>query len=165
LQMTVLAYDPYVQPQTRDGARLVELGELLSQSDFVSVCAPLTPETRHLIGTAELASMKPGAILINTARGPLVDEAALVEALRSGRIAAAGLDVFEEEPLPVDSPLLGLPNVVLTPHTAGMSEASVRRVKTEVGQAAAAVLNGRWPKSVVNPSVRPRVALVREGQE
>ena len=164
LQMTVLAYDPYARPQTLDGVRLVELRELFAQSDFVSVCAPLTAETRHLIGAAELGSMKPGAILINTARGPLVDEAALVKALRSGRIAAAGLDVFEEEPLPADSPLLGLSNVVLTPHTAGMSEASVRRVNTEVGQAAAAVLSGRWPKSVVNPSVRPRVVLAREGQ-
>ena len=161
LQMALLGYDPYVQPQTLDGVRLVALRELLEQSDFVSVCAPLTAETRHLIGAPEFALMKPGAILINTARGPLVDEAALVEALRSGRIAAAGLDVFEEEPLPVGSPLLGLANVALTGHTAGMSEASVRRVKTEVGQAAAAVLSGRWPKSVVNPNVRPRVNLAR----
>ena len=161
LQMTVLGYDPYVQSQSIDGVRLVGLRELVEQSDFVSICAPLTTETRHLIGAAELALMKPGAIVINTARGPLVDEAALVEALRSGRIAAAGLDVFEEEPLPADSPLLGLANVVLTPHTAGMSQASVQRVKTEVGQAAAAVLGGRWPKSVVNPDVRPRVPLAR----
>jgi D-3-phosphoglycerate dehydrogenase len=161
LQMTVLGYDPYIQPQTLDGVRLVGLRELVEQSDFVSICAPLTTETRHLIGAAELALMKPGAILINTARGPLVDEAALVEALRSGRIAAAGLDVFEEEPLLADSPLLGLANVVLTPHTAGMSQASVQRVKTEVGRAAVAVLSGRWPKSVVNPNVRPRVPLTR----
>ena len=160
LQMTLLGYDPHVQ-QAPEGVRLVALRELLAQSDFVSVCAPLTAETRHLIGAAELASMKPSAILINTARGPLVDEAALVGALRSGRIAAAGLDVFEEEPLPAESPVLGLTNVVLTGHTAGMSEASERRVKTEVGQAAAAVLSGRWPKSVVNPTVQPRVALAR----
>jgi D-3-phosphoglycerate dehydrogenase len=158
LQMTVLAYDPYFQ-QPLDGIRLVELRELVAESDFVSVCAPLTAETRHLIGAAELASMKPSAILINAARGPLVDEVSLVEALRSGQIAAAGLDVFEEEPLPVDSPLLTLGNVVLTAHTAGISEASTRRVKTEVGQAAAAILSGRWPKSVVNPAVQPRVGL------
>ncbi len=184
LQMTLLGYDPYVamrDPSLKagasggglmspplgggrkapDGVRLVGLRELLAQSDFVSVCAPLTAETRHLIGAAEFALMKPSAILVNTARGPLVDEAALVEALRSGRIAAAGLDVFEEEPLPTESLLLGLTNVVLTAHTAGISEASVRRVKTEVGQAAAAVLSGRWPKSVVNPNVRPRVSLAR----
>jgi len=160
LQMTLLGYDPYVQ-QAPEGVRLVALRELLAQSDFVSVCAPLTAETRHLIGAAELASMKPSAILINTARGPLVEEVALVGALRSGRIAAAGLDVFEEEPLPAESPVLGLTNVVLTGHTAGMSEASERRVKTEVGQAAAAVLSGRWPKSVVNPAVQPRFALAR----
>jgi len=185
LQMTLLGYDPYVRSvrdpslkagasggglmppplgggrEPMDGVRLVGLRELLAQSDFVSICAPLTAETRHLIGAAEFALMKPDAILINTARGPLVDEAALVEALRSGRIAAAGLDVFEEEPLPAESPLSGLTNVVLTAHTAGMSEASVRRVKTEVGQAAAAVLSGRWPKSVVNPTVQPMVALAR----
>jgi D-3-phosphoglycerate dehydrogenase len=160
LQMTLLGFDPYAQ-QAPEGVRLVALRELLAQSDFVSVCAPLTAETRHLVGAAELASMKPSAMLINTARGPLVDEEALVEALRSGRIAAAGLDVFEEEPLPAGSPVLGLTNVVLTGHTAGMSEASVRRVKTEVGQAAAAVLSGRWPKSVVNPTVQPRVGLAR----
>ncbi|HJX62064.1 MAG TPA: C-terminal binding protein [Dehalococcoidia bacterium] len=160
LQMTLLGYDPYAQ-QAPEGVRLVALRDLLAQSDFVSVCAPLTADTRHLIGAAELASMKPSAILINTARGPLVDEGALVEALRSGRIAAAGLDVFEEEPLPAESPVLGLTNVVLTGHTAGMSGASVRRVKTEVGQAAGAVLSGRWPKSVVNPTVQPRVALAR----
>ena len=164
LEMTVLGYDPYVEPQTLDRVRLVGLRELLGQSDFVSINAPLTAETRHLIGATELVLMKPGAILINTARGSLVDEVALMEALRSGRIATAGLDVFEEEPLSPDSPLLGLANVVLTPHTAGVSEASVRRVKTEVGQAAAAVLSGRWPKSVVNPNVRPRVALVAGGQ-
>jgi D-3-phosphoglycerate dehydrogenase len=158
LQMTVLGYDPYFQ-EPPDGVRLVELGELVADSDFVSICAPLTAETRHLIGAAELASMKSSAILINAARGPLVDEAALVEALRSGQIAAAGLDVFEEEPLPTDSALLTLGNVVLSAHTAGISEASTRRVKTEVGQAAAAVLSGRWPKSVVNPAVQPRATL------
>jgi D-3-phosphoglycerate dehydrogenase len=97
LQMTLLGFDPYAQ-QAPEGVRLVALRELLAESDFVSVCAPLTADTRHLIGAAELASMKPSAILINTARGPLVDEGALVEALRSGRIAAVGLDVFEEEP-------------------------------------------------------------------
>lgn len=164
LEMRVLGCDPYVESQTLDGVRLVGLRELLTQSDFVSINAPLTAETHHLIGAPELALMKRGATLINTARGPLVDEAALAEALISGRIAAAGLDVFEEEPLPADSPLLSLANVVLTPHTAGMSEASVRRAKTEVGQAAAAVLAGRWPKSVVNPNVRPRVALAAGGR-
>ena len=98
------------------GARRVALDELLSQSDFVSLHTPLKPETRHLIGAKELAMMKPTGILINTARGPVVDQAALVKALRNNQIAAAGLDVFEIEPLPLDDPLFTLPNVTLLPH-------------------------------------------------
>ena len=98
-------------------------------------------------------------MLINTARGPVVDEAALVEALTSGGIAAAGLDVFEEEPLPADSPLCRLENVVLTPHVASVSPEAMRRLREEVGQAAADVLRGRRPKYVANPGVRPRVPL------
>ncbi len=166
LGLQVVAYDPFVDPRVAEecNARLCSLKELLQQSDYVSVNAPLTAETRHLIGAEELALMKPTAVLINTARGALVDEGALVEALRSGRIAAAGLDVFEEEPLPPDSALRGLDNVVLTPHSAGFSEASVRKVRVEVGKAAADVLAGRWPKQVANPGVRPRVELAaRQG--
>ncbi|MGQ9572130.1 MAG: C-terminal binding protein [Dehalococcoidia bacterium] len=161
LSLEVVAYDPYVDPKLAEqgNVRLVSLRELLEQSDYVSVNAPLTGETHHLIGAKELALMKPTAVLINTARGALVDEEALVEALRAGRIAAAGLDVFEKEPLPADSPLLALDNVVLTPHSAGYSEASVKRVRVEVGKAAADVLAGRWPKQVANPGVRPRVEL------
>jgi D-3-phosphoglycerate dehydrogenase len=166
LGLQVLGYDPYVDPRAAEGYNvgLCPLKELLRESDYVSVNAPLTPETRHLIGAEELALMKPTAVLINTARGALVDEQALLEALRGGRIAAAGLDVFEEEPLSPDSPLLGLDNVVLTPHSAGYSEASIRKVRVEVGRAAADVLAGRWPKQVANPGVRPRVALApRQG--
>lgn len=166
LRLQVVVYDPYVDPRVVEegDVRLVSLKELLEQSDYVSVNAPLTAETQHLIGAEELALMKPTAILINTARGALVDEEALVEALDSGRIAAAGLDVFEEEPLPPDSPLCGLDNVVLTPHSAGLSEASMRKVRVEVGRAAADVLAGRWPKQVANPGVRPRVELApRQG--
>jgi phosphoglycerate dehydrogenase-like enzyme len=100
------------------GVSFLSLDELLSTSDIVSLHAPLTPETRYLINTNSLAKMKPTAILINTARGPLVDEPALVEALRTGKILGAGLDVFEREPPPKDHPLFALPNVVLTPHIA-----------------------------------------------
>jgi D-3-phosphoglycerate dehydrogenase len=166
LGLHVVAYDPYADPRMAEecNVRLCSLKDLLQQSDYVSVNAPLTAETHHLIGAEELALMKPTAVLINTARGGLVDEAALVEALGSGRIAAAGLDVFEEEPLPSDSRLCGLDNVVLTPHSAGLSEASMRKVRVEVGRAAADVLAGRWPKQVANPSVRPRVELApRQG--
>jgi D-3-phosphoglycerate dehydrogenase len=159
--MRVLAHDPYAGPEAAAelGARLLPLPELLAESDYVSLHTPLTPETRHLIGAAELAAMKPTAMLINTARGPVVDEAALVEALTSGGIAAAGLDVFEEEPLPPDSPLCRLENVLLTPHVASVSPEAMRRLWEEVGRAAADVLRGRWPKYVANPGVRPRVPL------
>jgi D-3-phosphoglycerate dehydrogenase len=166
LGLHVIAYDPYVDTKVAEegGVRLRSLKELLQESDYVSVNAPLTADTHHLIGAEELALMKPTAVLINTARGALVDEEALVEALGSGWIAAAGLDVFEEEPLPADSALRGLDNAVLTPHSAGFSEASVRRVRVEVGKAAADVLAGRWPKQVANPGVRPRVELApRQG--
>jgi D-3-phosphoglycerate dehydrogenase len=160
LGMEVIAYDPYV----KDGgelllARLVALEDLLRQSDYVSLNLPLTADTFHLIGERELALMKPTSILINTARGGVVDEAALVAALRQRRIAAAGLDVFEVEPLPASSPLLELDNVILTPHTAGISEMSARKVRTEVGKAAADLLAGRWPRYVANRGVKPRVPL------
>src|SRR5205807_5262204 len=103
------------------GATEEDLDELLTESDYVSLHGPLTTETRHLIGERELRRMKPTAILLNTSRGPVIDEAALVRALREGWIAAAGLDVLESEPPALDNPLLKLDNVVLTPHIAGAS--------------------------------------------
>ena len=159
--MRVLAYDPYGDPETaaETGATLVSLDQLLAESDYVSLHTPLTPETRHLVGAAELKAMKPTAVLINTARGPVVDQAALVEALAGGQIAAAGLDVFEEEPLPAGSPLAEMENVVLTPHVGSVSPEAMRQLRQEVGRAAAHVLRGRWPKYVANPSVKPRVPL------
>ncbi len=141
------------------GVRLMGLDDLLEQSDYVSLNCPATPETTGLIGARELGLMKQTAILINTARGAVVDEEALVEALRSGHIAGAGLDVFAKEPLPAESPLRKLDNVVLTPHTAGISERSIRLVRTRVGEAAADVLSGRWPRYVANRAVQPRVEL------
>ncbi len=164
LGLEVVACDPYVEAASAAecGVRLLPLEGLLRQSDYVSLNCPATAETCDLIGARELALMKPTAFLVNTARGALVNEEALVEALRSGRIAGAGLDVFAEEPLPVDSPLLQFDNVVLTPHTAGFSENSIRLVRAGVGRAAADVLSGRWPRYVANPAVRPRVELRRE---
>jgi glyoxylate reductase len=108
------------------GVSFLWLDELLSISDIVSLHAPLTPETRYLINTNSLAKMKPTAILINTARGPLVDERALAEALRTGKIFGAGLDVFEREPPPKDNPLFALPNVVVTPHIAAGTADALR---------------------------------------
>ncbi len=159
--LRVLAHDPYCDPGAAEemGVKLASLDELLSESDYVSLHTPLTAETRHLIGAAELKAMKPTAVLINTARGPVVDEPALVEALAKGEISAAGLDVFEEEPLPADSPLCHLENVVLTPHVASVSPAAMRQLRKEVGQAAGDVLRGRWPKYVANPGVKPRAPM------
>lgn len=136
------------------GATRVELDELLREADFVSLHVPLTPETRHLIGAAELERMKPTAVLVNTSRGPVVDEAALAVALREGRIFAAGLDVHEREP-EVHPGLLELENVVLAPHIASgsvrtRSEMSVLAVRNLL-----AGLRGERPPNVLNPEVLP----------
>lgn len=133
-------------------ARRVSKEELLRESDFVSLHVPLTPATRHLIGAAELALMKPTAILVNTARGPVVDENALVEALEKRTIWAAGLDVFEQEPR-VHPKLLELPNVVLAPHIASASFATRRRMSVMAAENAIAALSGRRPPNLVNPEV------------
>ncbi|HZT41063.1 MAG TPA: D-glycerate dehydrogenase [Chthonomonadaceae bacterium] len=124
-------------------ARRVDLDTLLSESDFVSLHTPLTSETKHLIGTAQLARMKPTAILINTARGPVVDQAALVTALQAGLIAGAGLDVYEIEPLPPDDPLLHLENVVLLPHIGSASVATRTKMAVLAAENLVAGLQGR----------------------
>jgi D-3-phosphoglycerate dehydrogenase len=117
-EMRVLAYDPYARPEDLAplGVELVDADRLFAQSDFVSVNCPLNEQTRHSVDARKLGLMKPSAYLINTARGPIVDEAALYQALRERRIAGAGLDVFEQEPTPKENPILGLDNVIVTPH-------------------------------------------------
>ena len=144
----VIAHD--VVPRSVDGVELVPLRELLERSDVVTVHVPLLEETRGLIGRAELALLRRNAILVNAARGGIVDEDALVEALTSGRIRAAALDVFAEEP-PGASPLLGLPNVVLSPHVAGLSVDSMRRMLGLAAQSVVSVLAGGEPYGIVNP--------------
>jgi D-3-phosphoglycerate dehydrogenase len=137
LRFRVVACDPGRQAVERasvEGVPLVGLDELLATSDVVSLHAPLTPSTRHLIDVAALRMMKPGAMLVNTGRGGLVDQAALVEALRDGRISAAGLDVLEVEPIPADDGLLDLPNVVLTPHAAFYTRESLIEMKRRVSE-------------------------------
>jgi glyoxylate reductase len=130
-----------------------EMDEVLKESDFVSLHCALTPETRHLIGPRELALMKPTAILINTTRGPVVDQAALAEALKAGTIAAAGLDVFEVEPVPLDDPILALPNVVALPHIGSASVATRGRMARMAADNLLAALAGRRPPNLVNPEV------------
>ena len=149
-RMRVIGYDPYVDEATMREAgveKCDQLSGLLSAADFVSLHAVLNPETRHLIGRAELARMKPSAILINVSRGALVDEAALVEALLAGRIAGAGLDVFSREPLSHSghllSPLFALPNVLLTPHLTFYTHEAMERLERETLQRCDELIEGR----------------------
>ncbi len=144
---------PNPQAEQAYGARRVELAELLATSDFVCLQVPLTPETHHLIGAAELRAMKKSAILINASRGPTVDEAALIEALRAGTIHAAGLDVFETEPLPADSPLLSMPNVVALPHIGSATDQTRHAMALNAAENLVAALNGTLRRNVVNRDV------------
>lgn len=148
-----LAYDPYISPaQAKEvDVNLVSLEDLLRQSDYVTLHATLTEETRHLIGEKELSMMKKTAHLINTARGGLIDESALLKALREGEIAGAGLDVFEPEPPEHENQLLHLPNVVVTPHMAGWSDEAVYREQKEATLEIKLVLEGESPRYPINP--------------
>ena len=152
LGLRVLAADPYAGPPDADD-RIVPLNELLATADYVSIHCPLNDETRGLIGEDQLRRMKPTAILVNTARGPIVDQAALTHALQEGWILGAGLDTFEQEPPAPDEPLRTLPNVVLTAHTAFYSDASALRLKQRVAQEIVVFLSGRRPPGLVNPEV------------
>jgi D-3-phosphoglycerate dehydrogenase / 2-oxoglutarate reductase len=144
-----LVVDPYLA-EDPPGVERVDIATLCAEADLISLHAPLTSDTRHVIGAPELARMRPTTILVNTARGGLVDEAALVDALRDRRLFGAGLDVFEQEPPPADHPLWTLDNVVVSDHTAWYSEASVHELQTRASQEVARVLSGRPPGSWVN---------------
>ncbi|HLJ65802.1 MAG TPA: D-glycerate dehydrogenase [Chloroflexota bacterium] len=152
-RMHILYYDPVIQADdfaASVGARRVDLDTLLRESDFVSVHTPLTEETHHLIGAEQLSAMKRDAVLVNTSRGPVVDEAALAAALKSGTIAAAGLDVYENEPA-VDPGLLECENAVLTPHIASASVATRTRMATMAAENVIAALDGARPPTLLNP--------------
>jgi D-3-phosphoglycerate dehydrogenase len=155
LETRVIACDPYV-PDSRFaalGVERVDLPALAERSDYVSVHTLLSAETRHLIGESFLRRMKPTALLVNTSRGPVVDEAALARALREGWLAGAALDVWEREPPAADSPLLRLPNVIATPHAAYYSTAAVAQVPRRCGEEVARALTRQRPLNVVNPEV------------
>lgn len=145
LGMRTLAYDPVAEPGPMpDGTRIVrDLDEVLRDADVVSLHCPLTEETRHLLNAERLARMKPSAFLVNTARGAVVDETALVAALREGTIAGAGLDSFEVEPPRTDHPLWSLPNVLATPHVAGASRSALRNMAVQSAAGIVGVLQGR----------------------
>ncbi len=152
---TILADDPYVDPSaiSGEGARPVDLGTVLRESDFLIVICQLTDETHHLIGAAELALMKRTAYLVNVARGPIVDETALVAALREGRIAGAGLDVFEQEPVDRANALLTMDNVIVTPHALCWTDQCFSGLAESGLSGILAALSGRPPNGVVNPAV------------
>ncbi len=153
--LETLAADPFVDTKTAavGGARLVGMDELLEESDFVTIHTPLTPETRNLIGTDELSAMKPDAFIINAARGGLIDEDALYDALEQGEIAGAGLDVLVDLDPPLDHRLIQLDNVIVTPHTAFFSQESVVELEERAAGEVVRVFRGQMPENLVNPSV------------
>jgi D-3-phosphoglycerate dehydrogenase len=164
----LLGYDPYVPPEALSGIDIAivrSLDELLRESDVVTIHAALTPETYHMIGERELRLMKPTAYLVNTARGAIVDEGALVKALREGWIAGAAVDVFEVEPPPKDHPLLQLDNVVVTPHFASCTYEAYEREATAVHREVVRVLLGCRPTNLANPEVLARRPDLRECPE
>ncbi len=152
LGLKVVVYDPYLQPDRilADGVQPVDLATLLRSSDYISLHTPLTDSTRNIINSEALAQMKPTAFLINTARGPLIDEAALLEAVRSGQIAGAAIDVFAVEPPPPDHPFLHEKRIIVTPHAAWYSEQSKIDVRVKGAEEVVRVLKGEPPRFPVN---------------
>jgi len=153
--MKHIAYDPYItQEAVADiDVELVDMDTVLAESDFVNVSCPLSEKTRHLIGEKELKKMKKTAFLINTARGPIIDEAALIKALREGWIQGAGIDVFEQEPNPADNPLLKLENVIVTPHSIALTDEFYITMWQEIVNQIAQMIGGEKPATLVNPEV------------
>jgi D-3-phosphoglycerate dehydrogenase len=157
--MKHLACDPYVTQESVAplGVKLVDMETLLRESDFLCVNCPLNEETRKLVGSRQFSLMKPTAYFINTARGPIVDEKALYEALSANRIAGAGIDVFEQEPVSPDNPLLGLDNIVVTPHHICLTDECISTVAASAFSACRDLAAGRVPRNVVNQEVLGRV--------
>jgi glyoxylate reductase len=155
-ELRVIYYDPTAVPDPADFAEKVSLETLLRESDFVSIHTPLSPATRNLIDASAFAQMKPNAVLVNTARGPIVDAAALYVALKSGQIFAAALDVTDPEPLPMDSPLLELENLIIVPHIASASQSTREKMSTMAAANLIAGVQGRRLPNCINPQVYER---------
>jgi len=156
MEMKILAYDPVVSPEraVASGAELTDLDDLLRRSDYVSLHVPSNPATYRILNERTIGLLKPSAWVFNTARGDLIEEAALYRALAEKRIAGAGLDVFEVEPTPPDNPILKLDNVIVTPHAAGFSDEAVREGQRAGAKIMARVLSGEFPTTICNPEVR-----------
>jgi D-3-phosphoglycerate dehydrogenase len=148
----VIAFDPYLE-KAPQGIELKDFDSVLKESDVVSIHCPLNESTRHLIGEKEFRKMEKRPLLINTSRGPIVDEKAIIQALKEGLISGAGLDVLEKEPPDPLNPLLKMENVIITPHMSFYSVESISELKRRTAESISAVLSGRWPKSVVNRAV------------
>ena len=155
--MQVISHDPYVSEAVRAACKglveFVEREELFGRSDVLSIHVPLTESTHHAVGEEALALMKSSAIVVNTARGPIIDQAALFQALQNKKIGGAGLDVFEQEPVSGDNPLLALDNIIMTPHSAALTKECVVRMAVEAVNCTLAVFNGCVPPNVANPEV------------
>jgi phosphoglycerate dehydrogenase-like enzyme len=164
LDMRHIAHDPYVSAASAAaaGVELVDKPALLRQADVLCVTCNLTSQTLHAIGAAELAQMKPSAYLINAARGPIVDEQALIDALRAGRLRGAGLDVFEQEPLPLDSPLIAMDNVILAPHALGWTDELLLGNSLSDAEGLVRLSRGEVPDAVVNRAVLGRPGFRRK---
>lgn len=165
LGLRVLAYSPHLTAADaqKAGSRAVSLAELVAESDFVSLHLPLTPQTAEMFDSERFDRMKPGAIFLNTSRGGLVESAALAEALETGQLAAAGIDVLPQEPPDPGEALLKQENLIVTPHVAFYSEESLAELQTRTARSVARVLQGRMPESVVNPEVLARIHLQENG--
>ncbi len=159
--LRLIASDPYLDPAVAEaaGVELVSLDELAAQADIITLHTPLTSETRGMIDSTFFDKVRPSAVLVNTARGPIVNMDHLAAALSDGRLAAAALDVTSPEPLPAESPLYALPNLILTPHDAYYSERSRAQVRVDTLNAALTVLRGMLPRVVANPDVIEKVEL------
>jgi D-3-phosphoglycerate dehydrogenase len=159
--MNVIGYDKYLQNEIAEqaGIKLVDLDELLETSDYITLHVALTSETHHMINAQSLKKMKHNCVLINTSRGPVIDEHALIVALQNNEIYMACLDVYEQEPVDISNPLLQMENTILTPHSASYSDAAFTRLKTNVIEEALRIKDGIMPFNVVNKDVIPKVEL------
>lgn len=165
--MRVLIFDPYITPEQANvcgGSLCSTLEEVMAEADFVSIHVPLTQDTRKLVGQREIGLMKPSAFLINTSRGPVMDESALIRALREKRIAGAALDVFEREPPDPDSPLFTMDNVTLTPHMSSFTDEGRYRMGVVVAQQVLDVLSGKRPQFLANPDVWERRRKITDSE-
>lgn len=159
--LKVIAYDPYLPPEVakKFDVELMDLNDVCAKADFISVHSPLTDATRGMISDEQFDVMKKEAFIINTARGPVIDEKAMIRALKEGKIAGAGLDVLENEPVEPDNPLLKMDNVIINPHAAWYSEESQVELQQKVAQNVADVLSGYYPTYLFNRDVKEKVKL------